>query len=520
MKGMQSRATQLRSRGIVIGMEPIKTLGQSSPNHAVPHQRVLVEELQAARPSVGLRPLPWVALLVDSLCIAGAVILAAIGRNHAPMVHPQDVELTGQLMPAAPAIAVGWLVTLALFGVYDRRVFGVGTEEFNLVWRASFATAAAVGIGCYVLKFQLSRGFFVLAFAIGIPVLLVGRAALRTALKTARKRGVLRRRVLIVGTESHIDDIAEVLSRETWLGLEVVGALTPAGLVQETATGVPVLGRASTVAHTSVSVHADVVFFAGGAVESASELRHIAWELESENVHVVIAPTLTDVSSERIRVRPVGGLPLIHLEKPRSAAAVRSAKRTFDILGSGLLLAGFAPLLLFVALRIWLHDRGSVLFRHERIGRDNQPFACWKFRTMVEGAQDLQATVHAEQGTEEGVFAKIKCDPRVTRPGRWLRRFSIDELPQLVNVLRGDMSLVGPRPQVAQEVALYDRAMSRRLRVRPGMTGLWQVSGRSDLTASESIRLDLYYVDNWSMMRDVAILARTARAVLSSRGAY
>ncbi|WP_344341642.1 sugar transferase, partial [Streptomyces rhizosphaericus] len=193
--------------------------------------------------------------------------------------------------------------------------------------------------------------------------------------------------------------------------------------------------------------------------------------------------------------------------------------RLFDVLGSLGLILAFSPLLVFVALRIRLHDGGPLLFSHPRIGRHGEEFSCLKFRTMVPDADRLIADMQTESGASALLF-KVKGDPRITRPGRWLRRFSVDEVPQLFNVLRGDMSLVGPRPQVAKEVALYDHAMSRRLHVRPGMTGLWQVSGRSDLTLEEAVRLDLYYVDNWSMLQDVSILARTARAVLGSRGAY
>jgi lipopolysaccharide/colanic/teichoic acid biosynthesis glycosyltransferase len=177
------------------------------------------------------------------------------------------------------------------------------------------------------------------------------------------------------------------------------------------------------------------------------------------------------------------------------------------------------PLLVLISLRIKRNDNGPVLFRQTRIGRDGQQFSCLKFRTMVTDAEQILFKLHTEQGYEEGLF-KMKDDPRVTVPGRWLRRYSLDELPQLINVLRGEMSLVGPRPPLPQEVARYDDDTHRRLRVRPGMTGLWQVSGRSDLSWSEAIRLDLYYVDNWSMMQDLSILGKTVGAVVGSRGAY
>jgi exopolysaccharide biosynthesis polyprenyl glycosylphosphotransferase len=225
------------------------------------------------------------------------------------------------------------------------------------------------------------------------------------------------------------------------------------------------------------------------------------------------------VSSERIRVRPVAGLPLLHLDRPRSQDALRWAKRTFDIIGSATMLAIGAPLMLWAAWQIKRHDGGPVLFRQTRVGRDGDYFTCLKFRSMVLDAESALAELHGEVGYEDGLF-KMQRDPRITKPGQWIRRFSIDELPQLVNVLRGHMSLVGPRPPLPLEVDRYTLMQSRRLRVRPGMTGLWQVSGRSDLSWTESIRLDLYYVDNWSMIQDLIILARTMGAVLSSRGAY
>jgi exopolysaccharide biosynthesis polyprenyl glycosylphosphotransferase len=249
-------------------------------------------------------------------------------------------------------------------------------------------------------------------------------------------------------------------------------------------------------------------------------MRLTAAALKGSGVGVILAPSITDVSRERIKVRPVGGLPLIHVGKPRSAAALARAKRSFDLVGSGLLILALSPILAFASYKVWRNDRGPILFRQERIGVGGTPFACLKFRTMVVDAEARLLEVLQEEGAEAGLFAKIKDDPRITKAGKWMRRYSIDELPQLFNVFKGDMSLIGPRPQVAHEVAQYDDAMARRLRVRPGMTGLWQVSGRSDLSVAEAIRLDLYYVDNWSMLQDLSILARTFGAVVGSDGAY
>ena len=228
---------------------------------------------------------------------------------------------------------------------------------------------------------------------------------------------------------------------------------------------------------------------------------------------------LTDVSSQRLKVSPVAGLPLVHLEPCRSLHAARWAKRVFDVLGALCLLVVLAPLMAATARAVKLPDGGPALFRHTRVGRDGLPFGVLKFRSMVVDAEQLRGAL-VGRSTSQSILFKMADDPRVTGPGRWIRRFSLDELPQLWNVVTGQMSLVGPRPPLPEEVARYEDDMLRRLRVRPGMTGLWQVSGRSDLSWDDSVRLDLYYVDNWSMVQDLAILARTFRAVVGSQGAY
>jgi exopolysaccharide biosynthesis polyprenyl glycosylphosphotransferase len=266
-----------------------------------------------------------------------------------------------------------------------------------------------------------------------------------------------------------------------------------------------------------VTLHdVDIVFFTAGAVDSSTELRRIAWDLEdATQVQIIVAPNVTDVSSERVRIRPVAGLPLMHLGRPRSRAAVNSAKRVFDLVGATTLLLLGGPLLLALMAWVRLHDGGPALFRQVRVGRDGEPFSCLKLRSMVVDAERLRPD-------REGIHIlfKLQEDPRVTRPGKLIRRFSLDELPQLWNVVRGEMSLVGPRPPLPEEVARYEDDTLRRLAVLPGMTGLWQVSGRSDLSWEDTVRLDLYYVDNWSMLQDLSILARTLTAVLAARGAY
>lgn len=472
-----------------------------------------------ASPSRSLRYLPATALAVDAGLLAVAALVAVLGRKYLDFFST-SADLSANVGPAAPFIAVGWLGMLYVVDAYRPDVFGAGADEFKRVLNGSMYAAAAIGVGCYLTKTLLSRGFFVLLFVVGVPALLAGRAALRVLLHRARRRGSLLQRVVIVGGPAHVDEIAAVLHRETQLGYEVVGALVPGGRTgQRTGSGIPVLGNASDPRAVGAVEGLDVLFFTGGSDRKASDLREIVWELEQRSIQLVMAPSITDMSSERVRIRPVGGLPLVHLEAPRWAYATRWAKRTFDVVGSGLLILVSSPLLIVAALQVKLHDGGSVFFRQTRVGRDGREFGCLKFRTMVMDAESMVADLQAEQGADALLF-KMKDDPRITRPGRWLRRFSVDELPQLFNVFFGDMSLVGPRPQVPREVALYDDALRRRLNVRPGMTGLWQVSGRNDLSVEDSVRLDLYYIDNWSMLQDVSILARTVGAVLSSRGAY
>ncbi len=263
----------------------------------------------------------------------------------------------------------------------------------------------------------------------------------------------------------------------------------------------------------------DAVLFTEGAFDASGDFRQMAWDLEQSGIEMIVAPGLTDVSTERLAMRPVAGLPLVHVEPPRSQAALRFAKRAFDIAGAGTLLLLAGPLIVMSALVVRLYDGGPAFFSQMRVGLDGRPFRCWKIRSMVTDAEERLKQLQ-QQNEGAGVLFKMQHDPRITPFGRFIRRTSIDELPQLWNALKGDMSLVGPRPALPHEVARYEPHERRRLHVRPGLTGLWQVSGRSSLDWEDTVRLDLYYVDNWSMSQDLLILGRTARAVLRAEGAY
>lgn len=281
----------------------------------------------------------------------------------------------------------------------------------------------------------------------------------------------------------------------------------------------PHLGVVEDTRRLCDEVGADTVLVARGGYSSSADLRRIAWDLEGSDIDLVVVPSLTDVAGPRIHMRPVAGLPLLHVEGPQTDEAGGLGKRLFDLVGAVVGITLISPLLLVLAILVKLEDGGPVLFRQQRVGRGGEVFGMMKFRSMVPDAEKKLAEIR-HLNESDGVLFKVKDDPRITRIGRFIRRYSLDELPQLFNVVKGEMSLVGPRPPLPAEVRAYEQDVHRRLLVRPGMTGLWQVSGRSSLTWNETVRLDLYYVDNWSMLTDLVIIAKTVKAVVGKHGAY
>jgi exopolysaccharide biosynthesis polyprenyl glycosylphosphotransferase len=454
--------------------------------------------------------------LGDALAIALALWVAVATRGLLPFAGQSD---TVQIMHVAgPAIAAAWLVSLHIFGADSLRHLRAGATEYKRVLMATCAVAATVGIGSFLLRYDFPRAVFVLSFTIGSVALLGVRVLRRKAMAQIHSRGALNTPLVVAGDSGHVDAIAKVLRRESWLGYHVVGAITTDHVVR-TPGGLPVLGRVEDTVDVIADNGIDAVIFADGSFATPADFRRMAWQLEEHDIQMIVVPAITDTSAQRLVVRPVAGLPLVDVERPRAIASSRWIKRSFDIAGAALLLALTAPLMGLVALAIKLEDGGPVLFRQLRVGRKGELFECLKFRSMVVDAEArLAALAHLNQGA--GPLFKLAHDPRITRVGNVIRKFSIDELPQFWNALIGDMSLVGPRPALPSEVARYDSDAMRRLDVRPGITGLWQVSGRSDLAWDDAIRLDLYYVDNWSMVQDLMILGKTANAVVGSSGAY
>ncbi|MEO5875063.1 MAG: sugar transferase [Streptosporangiaceae bacterium] len=409
-----------------------------------------------------------------------------------------------------------WLLTLRFCGAYERSLIGVGSEEFRRVFNAGFILISAVAIFAYAARLDVARSYVIMALPLATLLNLASRYTLRKRLHKARVQGRCMRRVIAVGHRAAVADLIQQFRREPYHGMEVVGVCVPEGV--DAVAGAPVYGGFGDAAMALSLADADTVAVLACPEMDGTALRRLAWQLETTGADLVVAPALMDVAGPRISVRPVAGLPLLHVEHPELRGSRQLLKTLFDRSLSLLALLVLSPVFAAVVVAIRLTSDGPALFRQVRIGKDGRPFVVLKFRTMVLNAENLKSELVADAG--DALF-KIKEDPRITRPGRFLRRHSLDELPQLINVLCGDMSLVGPRPPLREEVEAYGNGdVRRRLVVKPGMTGLWQVSGRSDLSWDESVRLDLRYVENWSLALDLQIMWKTWSAVIKGSGAY
>ena len=422
-------------------------------------------------------------------------------------------------------IALFWMSALSINNSRSQRIIGSGAEEYRRVWWATISVFGGVAIVSMLFKLEIARGYLMVALPTGVLLLFTSRWIARKVITRARKTwGRCITRLLVVGSPQAVRDLTSALSREPWSGYDIVGACIPGGY-SRTNIGIPglgtipVFGDESAVADAVIASGSQAVAVAAAEQFHGKGLRDLSWELESLDIDLLVAPGVIDIAGPRLHMRPVAGLPLIHVEKPQYHGAKKFQKRAFDVCFSGTALLCGLPLLLMIAIAIKLSSTGPVFYRQQRIGLDGRPFEMVKYRTMVVGA-DKMVDELSELNEGRGVLFKIRKDPRVTPIGRFLRKYSLDELPQFLNVLAGEMSVVGPRPPLGAEVAQYDDDTMRRMLVRPGITGLWQVSGRSDLSWEDSVRLDLFYVENWSMMADLLIALKTLRVVLNHSGAY
>jgi exopolysaccharide biosynthesis polyprenyl glycosylphosphotransferase len=451
------------------------------------------------------------AAVVDFGCAAAGVLAAA------------QIRFGNDVAPAYLALSLAlpllWLAALWMAGAYDVRFIGTGSDEFRRVLNAGVSLTAAVAIFSYAINLQLSRGYVVIALP-SITVLdLFARYAMRKQLHRQRAAGKCLHSVIAVGHEPAVADLVKELRRDKYHGLMVAGACVTRPGERDEVAGVPVYGGLDDITAAVKAFDADTVAVTTCPEMDGVRLRSLAWELEKTDTDLCVSPALLDVAGPRTTIRPTAGLTLLHVDHPQLTGFRLVLKGLFDRCAAAAALIMLAPAMAILTMTIWLHDRGPVVFTQIRIGKDGREFRIYKFRTMVVDAEKRQEELLASNDSD-GVLFKLRKDPRVTALGTRLRRWSMDELPQLFNVFLGDMSLVGPRPAVPDEVAKYADHVRRRLVVKPGLTGLWQVNGRSDLSWDESVRLDLRYVENWSFALDLQILWKTISALTRGSGAY
>ncbi len=476
--------------------------------HGGPRSTAVLAPLWAVRYRIAL-------VTIDLCCIIIAVVVG-FELRFGLLARPQ----TGSYLLIGCVIALIWMVALQASGGYEIRHLGTGPEEAKRVLQASAITVSLLAIFCYATKTDVARGYVVGVIPTGVALLLVGRTIVRAVVRSHRQRGEWAHRIVAVGTAEAVGHLLAVTERARGAGLKIVAVcVEDASRGSELSDGVRVLGGVRDAAEVAELVNADVVAVASNGLGPVA-VRELGWQLEGSGRGLVMAPALTEIAGPRVHVSPVEGLPLFWLEQPQLGRLPRIIKRTLDLLGASVLLVLATPVLLATAVAIRLTSRGPVFFRQLRLGTNGREFRILKFRSMYSDAEQNR-DLYLEQNEQDGggVLFKMRRDPRITPVGRWIRRLSIDELPQLIHVLSGKMSLVGPRPLAAVD-SVYSGSARRRLLVRPGLTGLWQVSGRSELSWDDAVRLDLYYVENWSLGLDISILVRTILAVLGRRGAF
>ena len=463
--------------------------------------------------------------VTDALIISSVLIVAHLVKFG---FRPVDANLgiaTVSYSILAPLLGVLWFASLSVLRSRDERVIGSGPEEYQIVLRASATIFGILAICTLLFQWQLSRGHLAIVFSLGPIALLLGRKLWRRWLHLRRQEGQFNSQVVVVGGVRSGRSMALEFEDHAWSGYRVRGIWIPdkpeAG---QTAIAindhrVPIFGNERSLADVLAETDADTVAVTDSEHLGPDGMRELAWQLAGQGINLLVAPNIVNFAGPRIHMRSVANRPIIKLEEPQYRDAARLAKTIFDKTFAFWALVFLSPFLALAALAVKFSGPGPLLYRSERVGVGGETFDMLKFRTMVIDAdQNLPSLLDQNDGA--GPLFKMRDDPRVTRPGKFLRRFSLDELPQLINVLKGEMSIVGPRPPLRAEVELYEDLTHRRLLVKQGLTGLWQVSGRSNLSWEDSIRLDLDYVENWSMMRDLQIIWKTVRAVAKSEGAY
>lgn len=462
-------------------------------------------------------------LIADTAVVCGAVLLAQFIRFGQASLAPGTEDHSATVYSVL--IAMLWLSALAGFHARSTKIVGRGIEEYRRVVEGSLWTFVTIALAELLFKLELARGYLAVALPAGIIGLLLVRSLVRKHVARARVNGRYRTAVLAVGRTGAIARLADEFERNPSDGMEIVGACVPGSgsagepLPSGCHKGIPILGDETAILEAIDACSADTVAIVGTDHLDVHEIRKLTWKLEPTGVNLVVSPGVLDIAISRLAVLPVAGLPLLQIGRPQYRDARRFQKRAFDFCFALAALMAALPILLLAAVAIKLSSKGPIFYSSQRIGLGGKPFGMLKLRTMVPDADKMLASL-LDSNECGGQMFKIRDDPRITPVGRFLRRFSIDELPQFINVLRQEMSVVGPRPLFTLPGEQFDGDSEHRLLVKPGITGLWQVSGRSDLAWADAMRLDLSYVDNCSMTSDLVIIAKTVRSVFERRGAY
>lgn len=461
----------------------------------------------------------------DVVIIGAAVLISHVARfgfTDAVLGVSSDRINAGYL---GVSVIMGclWLLLLRGLHTYRESLLGTGTEEYTRILEASLVLFGGVAIASYVFQIQLSRRYFLVMLPIGLIGLFIWRWIARKILVVRRGRGDYCRNALIVGSSHSASAMLAELRRRPEMGVHFVGACLSDAPSPKTLARmrVPIVGGVGDVIEVMGDLQCDALIITASPELTPQAIRRISWAVDP-STQVILAPSIVDVAGPRMHLRPVNGLSLVEVEMPRFDGGALLMKRAIDIAIASVLCVILIPLWIIVSILIKIDDGGPVFFMQPRVGLGGTHFNMIKFRSMRTDAEKVLAELKKASGQDagNGVMFKMKDDPRVTKIGRILRATSIDELPQLFNVIKGDMSLVGPRPPLPREVEAYEKDVHRKFLVKPGITGLWQVSGRSSLSWEESVRLDLYYVENWSLTGDLQILFRTFKAVLKRDGAY
>jgi exopolysaccharide biosynthesis polyprenyl glycosylphosphotransferase len=488
-------------------------------------QHVSVPEavVAAERVAPPVNPRRWmrhyqVGLVTADFTAAAVGAVGSYALLNAPGITPLgpiDV-IFGVMLPFI------WLAAAAFNRSYDSKIVGAGSAEFDRVFRAFLHTTVFVVFVAFAAHLAIARSYMLVSIATLLVLDLGLRYKARKRLHAARAAGRNVVDVVAVGGADAVVEFAERMRRDQYHGMRVIGACvvdsSPASRRKLNEADVAVLGHVDSLVNTIRSSGAGRVVVLASEV-TPERLRWISWQMEEVDADLALAPGLTEVAGRRLHVQPISGLALLHVDQPQFSGFHRVVKGGFDRVVAAFLLVLLSPLLLTVAVAVRVSSPGPAFFRQRRIGINGSTFTVYKFRSMVSDAEERLDSLK-DLNESDGLLFKMKHDPRITPIGAFIRKYSIDELPQLINVVKGEMSLVGPRPPLPCEVEQYGDDVRRRLLVKPGITGLWQISGRSDLSWEESVRLDLHYVENWSLMLDMLVLWKTVRTVLHGSGAY